>query len=396
MKPSFLRASILGAGLLVLAACGNHSAGPAQMPPPVVGTLAVQPQNEPLTKELVGRLSAYRSADVRARVAGLLVKRAYVEGSDVKKGQLLFEIDPATYQAALNASLANLAAAKATYANAHVVAERDRKLVTQGYVSRAQLDTDEATERSTAAAVQQAQASVATARINLGYTKVASPIAGRAGQQQVTEGAIVGNGTSDAGASATLLTTVDQIDPLYVNFTMSVADMEQLRQSQQQGGVTLAQPDQASVQVTLPDGSVYPQPGTLDFTSAIVAPATGSVNLRALLPNPQHALLPGMYVTLKAKLGEQHKVFVVPQAAVLRDTVGPYVYVVDNDGKAKRHDLTTQSMHDGQWIVTAGLAAGDRVIVSGVQNVQDGAPVKASPWKPDAAPAAAGSTAGGK
>lgn len=396
MKPSFLRASALGVGLLVLAACGSHGTGPAQMPPPAVGTITVQPQNEPLTKDLVGRLSAYRSADVRARVAGLVLKRSYVEGSDVKKGQLLFEIDPATYQAALNAGLANLAAAKATYANAHVIAERDRQLVSKGYVSRAQLDTDEATERSTAAAVQQAQSSVATARINLGYTKVTSPIDGRAGQQQVTEGAIVGNGTSDAGANATLLTTVDQIDPLYVNFTMSVADMEQLRQSQQKGGVTLAQPDQSSVQVTLPDGSVYGQSGTLDFTSATVNPATGSVNLRALLPNPQHVLLPGMYVTLKAKLGELHKVFLVPQQAVQRDTVGPFVYVAGNDGNAKRHDLTMQSMHGGNWIVTDGLAAGDKVIVSGVQNVHDDAPVKASPWKPDAAPATAGSTVAGK
>ncbi|HET8764771.1 MAG TPA: efflux RND transporter periplasmic adaptor subunit [Rhodanobacter sp.] len=394
MKPSFLRASALGAGLLVLAACGSHGANPAQMPPPAVGTITVQPQNEPLTKDLVGRLSAYRSADVRARVAGLVLKRSYVEGSDVKKGQLLFEIDPATYQAALNASLANLAAAKATYANAHVIAQRDRQLVTKGYVSRAQLDTDEATERSAAAAVQQAQSSVAAARINLGYTKVTSPIDGRAGQQRVTEGAIVGNGTSDAGANATLLTTVDQIDPLYVNFTMSVADMEQLRQAQQKGGVTLAQPDQASVQVTLPDGSVYPQPGTMDFTSATVDPATGSVNLRALLPNPKHTLLPGMYVTLKARLGEQHRVFVVPQQAVLRDTVGPYVYVAGKDGNAKRHDVTTQSMHDGNWIVNGGLAAGDQVIVSGVQDVHDDEPVKASAWKPE--PAANGTKAAGK
>lgn len=394
MKFSFLRASVLCAGLFALAACGNKNAGPAQAPAPDVGTLAVQPQSEPLTKDFVGRLSAYRSADVRARVAGLVLKRNYIEGSDVKKGQLLFEIDPATYQAALNASLANLAAAKATYANAHVIAERDRKLVAKGYVSRAQLDTDEAAERSTAAAVQQAQSSVATARINLGYTKVTAPIDGRAGQQQVTEGALVGNGTSDAGANATLLTTVDQIDPLYVNFTMSVGDMEQLRQSQQKGSVTLTQPDQSSVQVTLPDGSIYGQPGKLDFTSATVDPATGSVNLRALLPNPQHTLLPGMYVTLNARLGERHKVFVVPQQAVLRDTIGAYVYVAGSDGNAKRHDIAAVSMHAGNWIVTSGLAAGDQVIVSGVQNVHDDAPVKASPWKPE--PATSGTPAGGK
>jgi membrane fusion protein (multidrug efflux system) len=389
MKSPSLRAPALCLGLLALTACGKKEQGPPQMPPPQVGVVAAQPQNEPLTKDLVGRLSAFRSADVRARVSGVLLKRTYVEGSDVKKGQLMFEIDPAPYQAALNSSLANLAAAKATYTNAHVAAERDRKLITQGYISQAQLDNDEASERTAAAAVKQAQASVDTARINLGYTKVVSPIDGRSGQQQLTEGAIVGNGTADTGASSTLLTTVSQIDPLYVNFTMSVADMEQLRQAQNSGGVTLAQPDQASVQVTLPDGSTYAEPGTLDFTSVTVDPSTGAVSMRALIPNPKRSLLPGMYVTLKAKLGEQHKVFLVPQPAVLRDPAGAYVFVVGQDGKVKRHDVATSGMSGSNWVVTSGLAAGDQVVVSGVQNVRDGAPAKASPWQPQ--PASGGS-----
>lgn len=389
MKSPSLRAPALCLGLLALTACGKKEQGPPQMPPPQVGVLTVQPQNEPLTKDLVGRLSSFRSADVRARVSGVLLKRVYVEGSDVKKGQLMFQIDPAPYQAALNSSLANLASAKATYTNAHVVAQRDRQLIPQGYISRAQLDTDEASERSAAAAVQQAQAAVTTARINLGYTNVVSPIDGRSGQQQVTEGAIVGNSTVDSGASATLLTTVDQIDPLYVNFTMSVADMEQLRQAQTSGGVTLAQPDKATVQVTLPDGSTYAEPGTLDFTAAAVDPSTGAMNLRAVIPNPKHSLLPGMYVSLKAKLGEQHQVFLVPQLAVLRDTVGSYVFVVGSDGKVKRHDIATGGMSGSNWVVTSGLKAGDQVVVSGVQNVRDGAPAKASPWQPE--PAAGGS-----
>lgn len=392
MSSPILRIPVLCLGLLALTACGHQQQGAPQMPPPQVGVLTATLQNKALTKDLVGRLAAYRSADVRARVAGVLLKRNYVEGSDVKKGQLLFEIDPATYQAALSAGLANLAAAKASAANAHVIAERDRKLVGKGYVSRAQLDTDEATERSTQASVQQAQASVATARINLGYTKVTAPIAGRAGQQQVTEGAIVGNGTSDGGANATLLTTIDQIDPLYVNFSMSVTELEQLRQAQGQGKLTLAQPGQASVQVGLPDGSIYPQPGTLDFTSATVDPATGAVNLRALIPNPQHRLLPGMYVTIKATLGEQHQVFLIPQAAVLRDTVGAYVFVVGKDGMVKRHDVTAASMSDGDWIITSGLASGDQVVVTGVQDARDGAPAKASPWQPDNAAGSAAAT----
>ncbi|MBD8882118.1 efflux RND transporter periplasmic adaptor subunit [Rhodanobacter sp. 7MK24] len=389
MKSPSLRAPALCLGLLALTACGKKEQGPPQMPPPQVGVITAQPQNEPLTKDLVGRLSSFRSADVRARVSGVLLKRVYVEGSDVKKGDLMFQIDPAPYQAALNSSIANLASAKATYTNAHVVADRDRQLIPQGYVARAQLDADEASERSAAAAVQQAQAAVETARINLGYTKVVSPIDGRSGQQQVTEGAIVGNGTADTGASATLLTTVDQVDPLYVNFTMSVAEMEQLRQAQTGGGVTLAQQNQATVQVTLPDGSTYAEPGVLDFTAATVDPSTGAMNLRAQIPNPKHNLLPGMYVTLKAKLGVQHQVFLVPQTAVLRDTAGAYVFVVGSDGNVKRHDVATSGMSGSNWVVTSGLAAGDQVVVSGVQNVHDGAPAKASPWQPQ--PATGGS-----
>ena len=390
MKSPSLRAPALCLGLLALTACGKKEQGPPQMPPPQVGVITAQPQNEPLTKDLVGRLSAFRSADVRARVAGVLLKRDYVEGTDVKKGQPLFQIDPAPLKAALAAAQASLAQAQATYTNAKVTAQRSRDLAPKGYISKSDLDNALAAERTSAAAVQAAQANVQTARINLGYANVTSPIDGRAGQQQVTEGALVGSG------SATLLTTVDQIDPLYVNFTMSVADMEQLRQAQTSGGVTLAQPNQASVQVTLPDGSAYAEPGTLDFTAVTVDPSTGAVNLRAQIPNPKHSLLPGMYVTLQAKLGEQHKVFLIPQQAVLRDTVGAYVFVVGADGKAKRHDVTASSMSGGNWVITSGLAAGDQVVVSGVQNVHEDAPAKASPWQPNAAASSQAPAAAGK
>jgi membrane fusion protein (multidrug efflux system) len=388
MKSPSLRAPALCLGLLALTACGKKEQGPPQMPPPQVGVITAQPQNEPLTKDLVGRLSAFRSADVRARVAGVLLKRDYVEGSDVKKGQPLFQIDPAPLKAALAAADASLAQAQATYTNAKVNAQRSRELAPKGYISKSDLDNALASERTAAAAVQAARANVQSARINLGYANVTSPIDGRAGQQQVTEGALVGSG------SATLLTTVDQIDPLYVNFTMSVADMEQLRQAQTSGGVTLAQPNQASVRVTLPDGSAYAEPGTLDFTAVTVDPSTGALNLRAQIPNPKHNLLPGMYVTLQAKLGEQHKVFVIPQQAVLRDTVGAYVFVVGADGKTKRHDVVAASMSGGNWVITSGLAAGDQVVVSGVQNVREDAPAKASPWQPQAA--AGGKPASGK
>ncbi|WP_199098648.1 efflux RND transporter periplasmic adaptor subunit [Dyella sp. ASV21] len=393
MKSTSLRTPLLCLGLLSLAACGKgKEQGPPQMPPPEVGVVKVQPQSEPLRKSLVGRLSPYRSADVRARVSGVVLKRVYKEGTDVKAGQLLFQIDPAPYQAALNSAQAALASAKATYTNAHVVAERDRSLVPKGYISRAQLDADEAAERSAAAGVQQAQAAVVTAKVNLSYTNVTAPIDGRAGQQQVTEGAIVGNSTADTGSNATLLTTVDQLDPLYVNFTMSVSDLDQLRRAQASGNVTLQQQNKATVEVTLPDGSVYGQQGTLDFSDTTVNPATGAVNLRALLPNADRTLLPGQYVTISANLGEQHNVFLVPQAALLRDTAGAYTMVVGADGKVVRKNVTANDTTGSNWIVTKGLQAGDQVVVSGLQRVKEGAPAKASPWQPDqqAAPGGAG------
>jgi membrane fusion protein (multidrug efflux system) len=384
MKSSSLRTPLLCLGLLSLAACGKgKEQGPPQMPPPEVGVVKVQPQTEPLRKSLVGRLSPYRSADVRARVSGLLLKRVYTEGSEVKQGQLMFQIDPAPYKAALDSAIANLASAKATYTNAHVTAERDRALVPKGYVSRAQLDADEAAERTAAAGVQQAQAAVQTAQVNLSYTNVVSPIDGRSGQQQVTEGAIVGNGTADSGASSTLLTTVDQLDPLYVNFTMSVSDLDQLRRAQTKGNVTLAEQNKATVAITLPDGSVYGQQGTLDFSDTTVNPSTGAVNLRAQLPNAERTLFPGQYVTINANLGEQHNVFLVPQAALLRDTAGAYTMVVEANGNVARKNVTANDTSGSNWVVTSGLQAGDQVVVSGLQQVKEGAPAKATPWKPD-------------
>jgi membrane fusion protein (multidrug efflux system) len=377
MKFSSPSMPLLCLSLLALAACGKgKEQGPPQMPPPEVGVIQVQPQSSPLTKDLVGRLSPYRSADVRARVAGVLLKRTYDEGTNVKRGQLLFQIDPAPLKAVLDAAQASLAQAQATYTNNKITAQRVRELAPKGYVSKSDLDNALAAERTAAAAVQAARANVQTARINLGYASVTAPIDGRAGQQQVTEGALVGNG------EATLLTTVEQIDPLYVNFTMSVDSLGQMRRAQSSGNVTLAAQDKASVQITLPDGSAYSEPGVLDFSDTSVNPATGSVNLRATIPNPKHGLLPGMYVTLKANLGEQHKVFVVPQLAVQRDTSGTYVMTVGKDGNAKRKNVTTSDMRDGNWIVSDGLASGDQVVVSGLQKVKDGAPAKASPWKP--------------
>jgi membrane fusion protein (multidrug efflux system) len=378
MKSSLLRTPVLCLALLTIAACSKgKDQQQQQMPTPVVGVVNAQPTNSPLTRDLVGRLAPYRSADVRARVAGVLLKRVYDEGTDVKKGQVLFLIDPAPLKAALDASVAQLAQAQATLINNKVAAQRAHELAPKGYISKSDLDTADANERTAAATVQQMRANVETARINLGYTSVTSPIDGRAEQQQVTEGALVGQ------SDTTLLTTVDQIDPLYVNFTMSASELEKMRAAQASGGVTLANPNSASVQVVMPDGSRYAQDGTLDYSSAVVDPTTGSVNLRAKIPNPQHSLLPGLYVTIKAELGQQHGIFLIPQPALQRDVTGAYLMVVGADGKVVRKDVTADQAAGSNWVVTSGLKSGDQIIVSGLQTVKEGAPAKAQPWQPD-------------
>jgi membrane fusion protein (multidrug efflux system) len=363
---------------LVLAGCGKGQpqAGPGgpggQMPPPEVGVITAKATDVALQQQLVGRLAPYRSADVRARVPGVLQRRVYEEGSDVREGQVLFLIDPAQLQAALGQSEAALAQAQASYANAKSSADRARKLLPQKYISQSDYDNAIAAERSAGASVQQAKAGVETARINRGYANVRAPISGRAGKQQVTEGALVGQG------DATLLTTVDQIDPLYVNFSMSVAERERIKAA----GGDAAEP---KVQVVLPDGTPYDQPGSLDFSGDVVDPATGAVSLRARIPNPDKRLLPGTFVTVVASLGERGHAFLIPQVAVQRDATGAYVLVVGNDGKVARKDVTTDRAQGSDWVVSGGVVDGDKVIVSGIQRAQPGQPAKAVPAPPTAA-----------
>jgi membrane fusion protein (multidrug efflux system) len=367
--------------LLLLATAGCTKQKPPP-PPPEVSVVKVEVASAPLTRSLVGRLSALFSANVTARVSGVLLKRDYAEGGTVKAGQLLFEIDPAYYKTVLNNDLAVLAQDQATYAYSKVTAERDRKLKPVGSVSQQTVDDADATELTAAAKVRADQAAVDSARINLGYTKVTSPIAGTAGQQQVTQGALVGSSTSDAGSGGTLLTTVAQIDSLYVNFTVSAADLVTWQQAQQQGNLALAQQNKTTVQVVLPNGSVYGQLGTLDFADVVANATTGAVNLRAVLPNAKHQLFPGMFVTLSVNFGEQRNVFLIPQQSVQRDTVGAFVLAVENDGKVLRKDVTATDSYVNDWIVTGGLTAGDQVIVSGLQRAQVGAQVKPIPWNP--------------
>ncbi len=335
--------------------------------------LTVQPTSVALQEDLVGRLAPFRSADVRARVPGVLERRVYQEGSDVKEGDVLFRIDPAQLQAALGTAQGAQAQAQANYANAKTAADRARQLAPTNFISKSDLDNALATERSAEAALQAARASTQSAQINLGYATVRAPISGRAGKQQVTEGALVGQGAT------TLLTTVDQIDPLYINFSMSAAEFSRIRAlplDRDAGG--------GQVQIVLGDGTVHDQTATLDFSGDVVDPASGAVQLRATLPNPGNRLLPGVYVTLRANMGQQSGVFLVPQAAVQRDAQSAYVMVAGEGDKVVRKNVTTDRAQDGQWVVSNGLAAGDRVIVSGLPKARADSVVKPVAWSPDA------------
>ncbi len=358
----------LGATAALLGGCGPSA--PKTAPGPArVTVIIAHPRQVPLTRDYTGRLSAYREANVLARVPGVLLKRLYREGTAVKAGEPLFEIDPAPYRAALDGALAALAEARANATNAHVTAQRDRALIASHLVSQAQLDTDEAAERSTAALVKQAEASVETARINLGYTDVTSPIAGIAGEQQVTEGAMVGQGTP------TLLTTVDQIDPIYVNFDEPATQQEELAAQQQSGLVSTTDGEAGKVQITLPNGMRYGQSGTVDFHSATVDPSTGAIALRGILPNPGHALLPGMFVNVRLTVGAIRHAFLIPQAALQRDGAGGAYVLAVADGKVIEKQVKTDGTHGADWIVSGGLADGDRIVIAGIQNAHPGAAV---------------------
>ncbi len=372
MRAEFLL-SLVTSLLLASTGCGKQEAagGPpgGAMPAPEVGVIVLQPATVMINKALVGRLSPFRSADVRARVPGVLQRRLYEEGSDVRKGQALFQIDAAPLQAARAQAAAALAQAQANAANARATAARVRGLIDAKFVSRSDYDNALAAERSSAAAVQAAQASLQAADINLGYATVRAPISGRAGKQQVTEGALVGQ------EEATLLATVDQTDPMYIEFSMSVAELAQIRQLGQGGA-------QAQVEVVLSDGTPYAGIGQLDFSGNVVDPTTGAVQLRARIPNPDRILLPGSFVTLNTVLGEQRNVYLVPQGAIQRDATGPYALVVGQDGKVVRKDISIDRSEGSDWVVHDGVAAGDQLIVSGLQRAIPGQPVKAAPVAP--------------
>ncbi|MFP5398735.1 MAG: efflux RND transporter periplasmic adaptor subunit [Gammaproteobacteria bacterium] len=382
--------------VLLLAACGGGTSGgppgggaPAAPPPPPVGVITVQPQSVPLTTELPGRVEPVRVAQVRARVTGIVQRRLFTEGSEVRAGQPLFQIDPAPYQAALDSAQATLARAQAALAQASATAQRYQPLAQAKAVSE-QLYADAMAARQTAEAdVAAARAAVQTARINLDYARVTAPIAGRIGRALVTEGALV------SAAEATQLALIQQVGTVYVNFTQSSAELLRLRQAQAAGRLQRLSGDAVAVRVVLDDGSELPRPGRLLFSDLSVDATSGQVTLRAEVPNPDGLLLPGQYVRVRLSQAALPDGMLVPQQAVTRSQQGDTVLVVGADNKPQPRRVSVAGAHEGQWIVTAGLQAGDRVVVDGFQKMfVPGAPVTPVPWQPGAsAPAAASAPA---
>lgn len=370
-----LRFSIsLAVALGLAAGCGNKSVVAAAPRPVEVGVVTLAPTSVTLTKELPGRTSAFRVAEVRARVNGIVLKRFFTEGSDVKEGQQLFAIDPAPYRAALDSAKAALARAEANAANARLQAERYTDLVRDNAISKQEYENAIAALKASDADAAAGRAAVQTARINLGYTTVTSPVRGRIGRSAVTEGAYVQQ------AQATLLATVQQLDPVYVDLTQSSVDALRLRRDLAEGKLESAGQGQAKVKLVLEDGREYGLAGALQFTDVTVDPGTGSIALRALFPNPRGELLPGMFVRARLDQGVNPEALLVPQQGVTRDQKGlPTALVVNAGKKVERRQLVTERAIGDAWLVTSGLKAGDQVIVEGLQKVRPGVEVTPVP-----------------
>ena len=371
-----------------LTACGggDKAATPpgAGMPPPEVGVVTVQLGEVGLLSELPGRLEASRVAQVRARAAGILQKRLFREGSDVKAGQALFAIDPAPYQAALQSARASLARAEANLAQAKALAERYAPLVKENAVSQQEYANAVAAQKAAEADVAAGKAAVQTASINLGYANVTAPISGRIGRAMVTEGALVGQG------EATQLALIQQIHPMYVNFTQSASEVYRLKRALAAGQLKGAGQEAARVKVVLEDGTEYSKAGRLLFSDLTVDSATGQITLRAEVPNAEGTLLPGLYVRVRLEQATAVDAIALPQQAVTRGAQGDSVMVVDAEGKVAPRPVKVSGQQNGQWVVTDGLKAGEQVMVDGFQKLRPGVAVKPVPWTPPGAkPAAA-------
>lgn len=385
-----MAAGLVAVGLVVLLmGCDATSDGAAAPPPPpAVGVITVQTQTVALTTELPGRLEATRIAQVRARAAGILTKRAFREGSDVKAGQLLFQIDAAPLRALLQSAQAAQARAEANREQAAAQAERFKPLLAANAISQQEYVNAVAAFKQAEADVASARAAVATAQINLAYASVTAPISGRIGRALVTEGALVGQG------EATPLALVQQIDPMYVNFTQTTAEVLRLRKAVDAGKLLRSgSADAATVQVVLEDGSVYGAPGRLLFSDLTVDATTGQITLRAELPNPSGLLLPGTYVRVRVQQAQASDAVLLPQQAVTRSPVGDTVLVVAGDGKLSTRTLKIGGAQGGRWVVLSGLVAGEQVVVDGFQKLRGQTVVKPVPWQPAASAAAASGVA---
>lgn len=362
--------SLAAAAALLLAACGGQHQG--GRPPPTVGVITIQPQAVTLTTELPGRTSPYEIADVRPQVGGIIQARLFTEGSIVKAGQVLYQIEPAPFQAAYDQARGQLANAEANLTDTKLKADRLTGLVKLNSAARQDADDAEAAYKQALATVQQDKAAVEAARINLGWTKITAPISGKIGISTVTKGALV------TASQTTALDTIQRLDPIYVDVTQSAAQVLALRRQLAQGG--LRPGASAEVRLTLDDGSQYPLAGQLQFTDITVDPTTDAVTLRAVVPNPSGLLLPGMFLRATVIEGVNPAGVLAPQQGVTRDQKGDATaLVLSPQGVVELRHLTVGQTVGSKWLVTSGLAAGDRLIVEGAQSAQPGQKARAMP-----------------
>jgi membrane fusion protein (multidrug efflux system) len=392
---------MVGLCAAVLAACGGGAAAPGAAgpggggmpPPPSVGVVTVQPAAVALATELPGRLEAWRTAQVRSRVAGIVQKRLFTEGGEVKAGQSLFQLDAASFQALLDSALAVQAKAEANVAQAQSTLDRNEPLAAAKVISQQEFVLNQTALKQAQADAATARAAVQTARLNVEYAAVRAPIGGQIGRALVTEGALVGQG------EATLMATIQQTNPLYVNFTQSANEVLRLRKAIEGGA--LKKPGQgdkqaAPIRVVLDDGSLYPLLGKLLFTDLSVDATSGQVTLRAELPNPHGLLLPGLYVKVRIEQAQSDHGIVLPQQAVTRGAAGDTVLVVGADKTVGPRTVKLGSAIGNQWVVLDGLQPGEQVVVDGFQKIRPKSPVNPVPWTPPGAMtgAAAGAATG--
>ena len=367
---------IIAAVILVvflILGCGEKKRGG---PPPMPEVAVVTIQTKPVvtTTELAGRTSANLVAEVRPQVSGIIQKRLFTEGSDVQAGQVLFQIDPALYQVALDNAKAALARSEAQLSTTRLRASRFKDLLVQKAVSQQDYDDASAALKQVQADIQYGKATVEMARINLQYTKITAPISGRIGKSSITEGALV------TAQQPTVLATIQRMDPMYVDVPQSTAEVLRLRHSMKEGRLDQNGANQKKVQLIMEDGTAYPLAGTLQFRDVTVDQATGSVILRVVFPNPKGVLLPGMFVRAIVQEGIHKNAILIPQQAISRDPKGnPLALIVDDSGKVQMKQLTLDRAIGNDWLVSSGLAPGERVIVEGMMKVKPGIPVKAVP-----------------